>query len=213
MTHPARQHRLSFAAPLLALAMLPMAPAATAKARNYQLDPVHTRIAFQVSHAGFSRPVGSFSGVSGSLQFDEADWSGARIEVRIPLRTLDLGDADWQQKILDRTFFDAGKYPEAHFVSTKVESTGAKTANVTGDLTLRGVTHPVTLQVTLNALARHPLTFRKTAGFSATATLSRKQFGMDAWKSVVGDEVTLIIEAEATRDNDADEGAGDADQK
>lgn len=213
MIRPARQHRLLFAAPLLALALLPMAHSATAKARNYQLDSVHTRIAFQVSHAGFSRPVGSFSGASGSLQFDEADWSGARIEVRIPLRTLDLGDADWQQKILDRTFFDAGKYPEAHFVSTKVESTGAKTANVTGDLSLRGVTRPITLRVTLNALARHPLTFRKTAGFSATGTLSRKQFGMDAWRSVVGDEVTLVIEAEATRDNDADEDTGNADRK
>ncbi len=213
MTRPASQHRLSLATSLLALAMLPMAQAAMAKARNYQLDPVHTRIAFQVSHAGFSRPVGSFSGTSGTLQFDEADWSGAKLDVRIPLRTLDLGDANWQQKILDRTFFDADKHPEARFVSTKVEPTGAKTANVTGDFTLRGVTHPVTLQVTLNALARHPLTFRKTAGFSATGTLSRKQFGMDAWKSVVGDEVTLIIETEATRDNDADEGAGDADQK
>lgn len=176
--------------------------AAAAKPETYTLDPVHTRVAFQVSHAGFSNPVGSFSGTTGTLEFDDQDWTGARLSARIPIATLDLGDDDWQQKILDRTFFDAEKFPEARFVSTHVEPTGDNTANVTGDLTLHGVTRPVTLAVTLNALKRHPLTLKKTAGFSATATLSRKEFGMSAWKSVVGDEVRLIIEAEALRSRD-----------
>lgn len=184
---------------VLALALLPFAPAAQAKLEAFRLDPVHTRVAFQVSHAGFSRPVATFSRVEGELQFDEADWTAAKVDVRIPVATLDLGDADWQKKILDRTFFDAGKFPQAHFVSTKVEPVDATHARVTGDLTLHGVTRPVTLQVTLNALRRHPLTFKRTAGFSATATLKRSDFGMDAWKAVVGDEVTLIIEAEAQR--------------
>lgn len=213
MNFAACPRRLALATPLLALALLPFPQGAAAKLRSYQLDPVHTRIAFQVSHAGFSRPVGSFSGASGTLQFDDKDWRTGKVDIRIPLRTLDLGDADWQRKILDRTFFDAAKFPEARFVSARVEPTGARSANVFGDLTMRGVTHPVTLQVTLNALARHPLTLKKTAGFSASGVLSRKQFGMDAWRSVVGDDVTLIIEAEAVRDNDADEEAGDADRK
>jgi polyisoprenoid-binding protein YceI len=88
-----------------------------------------------------------------------------------------------------------------------VEATGPATATVTGDLTLHGVTRPLTLQVTLNALARHPLTRKRTAGLSATGTLRRSEFGMDAWKNVVGDEVRLIIEAEAIRDKGGDDAA------
>lgn len=182
-------------ASLAALAGMP----ALAKTEHYSLDPVHTRIAFQISHAGFSNPVGTFAGSTGSLDFDEHDWSSAMLDVRIPIASLNLGDSNWQKKILDRTFFDAGKFPQAHFRSTGIESTGPKTARVTGELTLHGVTRPVTLDATLNALGRHPLTLRKTIGFSATARLSRKDFGMDAWKSLVGDEVRLIIEVEAER--------------
>lgn len=184
------------------LVLLAWAGAAQAALETYRLDPVHTRVAFQVSHAGFSRPIASFSQVQGELAFDEADWRTATLEARIPIATLDLGDADWQKRILDRTFFDATEFPQARFVSTRVEPTDATHARVTGDLTLHGVTRPVTLEVTLNALRRHPLTFKRTAGFSATGTLRRSDFGMDAWKSVVGDEVTLIIEVEARRGGD-----------
>lgn len=185
--------------------------AAPARAEDFAIDPVHTRIAFQVSHAGFSRPVGSFSGATGRLRFDRKDWANAQVEVRIPLSTLDLGDADWQKKILDRTFFDAEKFPEAHFVSTQVVPEAEDTAQVTGNLTLHGVTRPVTLKVKLNALARHPLTFRRTAGFSATGTISRKEFGIDSWSKLVGDEVQLILEVEATRDRDRNDQKAEGD--
>jgi polyisoprenoid-binding protein YceI len=187
-----------FALPVL----LAWAGGAQAARENYRLDPVHTRVAFQVSHAGFSRPVASFSQVQGELAFDAADWSTATLEARIPIATLELGDADWQARILDRSFFDAARFPVARYVSTQVVAVDATHARVTGDLTLHGVTHPVTLEVTLNALRRHPLTFKRTAGFSATGTLKRSDFGMDAWKSVVGDDITLIIEVEAQRGGD-----------
>lgn len=183
----------------LVLAVLAAIPAA-ARAERYAIDPVHTRIGFQVSHAGFSSPIGTFSGAKGTLDFDPADWNGAHVDVRIPIATLDLGDADWQRRILDGTFFDAKKFPEAHFVSTRVEARGKDEAVVTGDLSLHGVTHPVQLQVRLNKLGRHPLSFRRTAGFSATATLHRKDFGMDSWGKLVGDEVRLLLEVEATRE-------------
>jgi len=186
----------------LALALV----AGPARAERFAIDPVHTRIGFQVSHAGFSWPLGSFSGASGVLDFDRADWSTAHVEVRFPVASLELGDKDWQDKILDPTFFDAKQFPEARFVSTKVQATGTDTADVTGELSLHGVTRTVLLHVRLNALARHPLTFRRTAGFSATGTLSRKDFGIDHWAKLVGDEVRLILEVEATRDRDAGEG-------
>jgi polyisoprenoid-binding protein YceI len=101
---------------------LACAAAGPARAERFAIDPVHTRVAFQVSHAGFSSPVATFSKVAGVLDFDEADWSTAHVDVRIPIATLDLGDDKWQGKILDATFFDAKKFPEARFVSTKVEA-------------------------------------------------------------------------------------------
>lgn len=174
---------------------------------HYEIDPVHTRVAFLISHAGFSRAIGTFSGSHGELDFDPDDWARARLDVTIPIASLDLGDDQWRDKILDATFFDVGKFPGAHFVATRIEKTGAASAKITGDLTLHGVTRPIVLDATLNALRRHPLSLRRTIGFSATATLSRKQFGMAAWESVVADQVQLIIEFEASRahnDNAAD---------
>src|SRR5204862_399367 len=146
------------------LALLLALAAAPVRAERFAIDPVHTRIAFQVSHAGFSWPVGTFSGASGFLDFDREDWQHARVEVKFPVASLDLGDASWQGKILDPTFFDAKQFPEARFVSTKVEPTGTDSADVSGELSLHGVTRPVLLHVKLNALARHPMTFRRTAG-------------------------------------------------
>ncbi|MCC5096661.1 polyisoprenoid-binding protein [Xanthomonas campestris] len=185
--------------------------AATAAPVRYALDPVHTRVLFAVEHAGFSKALGTVSGSSGTLVFDPDDWAAATLEVTVPLRRADLGDAKWNEATLARNLLDAERFPDAHFVSTKVEARDATHAKVTGNLTLHGVTRPVTLDVTLNALKRHPLPpFRRTAGFSATATLSRAAFGVDAWKSMIGDTVELRIEAEAVREGraDSDDDAG-----
>lgn len=184
---------------LAGMCLLALASQAGAAAREFQLDPVHTRIAFQVDHAGFSRAIGTFSGATGTLVFDPDDWTTATLEVDIPLASLDLGDAEWRERVLDRSFLDAGAQPTARFTSTRVEPTGEGTARVFGELSLRGTTREVALDVTLNALKRHPLTFRRTAGFSATGTLVRQDFGMTAWERLVGAEVTLQIEAEAIR--------------
>ena len=201
-----RRTRTSHVTSLLALLVAASGGATEARAerQHYRLDPVHTRVAFQVSHAGFSNPIGTFAKASGTLDFDPNDWTTARVEVDVPIATLDLGDDAWQGKILDRTFFDATRFPTAHFVSTRVERGAGQHARVTGELTLHGVTQPLVLEVDLNALRRHPLTFKRTAGFSARGQLSRKAFGMGAWERVVGDEVTLVIEAEAIREGGDD---------
>ena len=184
-------------------ALLLLAAAAPAHAEIYRLDPVHTRIAFAVDHAGLSQALGSFGGASGRLEFDPARWEAARVELTVPVASLDLGDADWREAVLDGTFLDADDHPLAHFASTRVEPTGTGTARVSGTLTLRGVARPAVLDVRLNAVKRHPVTRRRSAGFSATATLSRRDFGIDAWPNVVGDAVALRIEAEAIVDADA----------
>lgn len=181
---------------VLLLAALPSfaAPA------EYALDPVHTRVQFAIDHAGFSKAIGTVSGSTGTLVFDPDDWSSARVEVSIPVSRIDLGDAKWNQATLARGLLDGERHPVATFVSTRVEPIDAQRAVVHGNLTLRGETREVALQVVRNALKRHPLPpFRRTVGFSATGMLSRSAFGADAWKSMIGDAVELRLEVEATR--------------
>jgi polyisoprenoid-binding protein YceI len=190
--------------PILLLAACHVSPT-LAQSHSYALDPVHTRIAFFVSHAGFSRAIGTFSGISGTLQIDPDDPSAARVEAVVPITRLDLGDAKWRDKVLDPTFFNVKKFPEARFVSTAVEAIDADSLRVTGDLSLHGVTQSIVLQVQMNPIRRHPLTLRNTAGFSAGTTLSRAAFGMQKWKKLVGDPVEVLIEVEATRERDNEE--------
>ena len=185
------------------LALLCAACPAQAQSRQYELDPVHTRVLFAVGHAGFSQALGTISGSTGTLAFDPADWRSARVEVEVPLANLDLGDRDWNAAVLGRRLLRAEAHPSARFVSTSVTPRDATHARVCGNLSLRGSTAPLCLEVTLNALERHPMPpFRHTAGFSATGTLDRKAFGIDAWEGVIGDTVELRIEAEAVRSRD-----------
>ena len=184
-----------------------------AKPESFDIDPIHTRVAFMVSHAGFSNPIGTFSGSTGQLQFDENNWSQSSVSVSIPLASLNLGDSNWQEKILDTTFFNVKKFPVATFVSQGIEKLSGNTGIAKGTLTIHGVDRPINLNFTLNALKRHPLNFKKTIGFSATATLSRKALGIDAWSNLIGDEVKIIIELEATRSKTEQVGASNADKK
>lgn len=185
---------------LLAAAAVAMPSAKAAGPDTYSLDPVHTRVMFAVSHAGFSSALGTVSGSTGTLSFDRDDWCSARLDVTVPMARVDLGDARWNAATLASNLLDGARHPQARFVSDTVEPAGADRAKVCGQLTLRGISRPLCMDVVLNALKRHPLPpFRRTAGFSATATLSRSDYGITAWKSVIGDAVELRIEAEAVR--------------
>lgn len=189
---------------LILLCCLPSL-AANAAPERYRLDPVHTRVLFAIEHAGFSQALGTVSGSEGVLEFDPDDWSSARLDVAVPISRLDLGDDKWNRATLARNLLDGERFPQAHFVSSRIDPIDAAHARIHGQLTLRGVTRDAVLEVTLNALKRHPLPpFRRTAGFSATAILSRADFGIDAWKSLIGDRVELRIEAEAVRDDTAE---------
>lgn len=197
----------------LALAALLCAPAAPAlaQAASYRLDPVHTRVLVAISHAGFSDALGTVSGSQGTLAFDPDDWRSAQVDITVPLARIDFGDADWNKAVQAGNLLDVKDHPQARFVSNRIEPVDASHFIAHGALTLHGVTREVALDVRFNQLKRHPLPpFRRTAGFSATTTLSRAAFGIDAWKSVIGDTVTLRIEAEATRSGKADLDTPDA---
>ncbi len=217
---------------LAAAGLMACLPAsALAQVQGYRLDPVHTRVLFTISHAGYSQAIGTVSGSQGVVAFDPKDWRSAKLSVEVPLQRLDMGDAEWTQAVLARRFLDAALYPVAKFVSSRVEAVDAeavdadiagstahgstahgnvanddasKRARICGTLTLHGTDRDLCLDVTFNKLKHYPLPpFRTTVGFSATATLKRSDFGITAWKSLVGDEVQLRIEAEAQRDGDA----------
>lgn len=184
----------------IAALVLLMAQPALAASADYELDPVHTRVMVAVEHAGFSKALGTVSDSSGRLRFDPDDWTTAQLQVSVPLQRLDFGDEKWNKAVLAGGLLDAERFPTVQFVSTRIEPIDPAHASVHGTLTLHGVSKEVTLNVVLNALKRHPLPpFRRTAGFSATTVISRADFGIDAWKSVIGDTIEIRLEVEATR--------------
>lgn len=184
---------------LLPLLMVALAPMAGAAPVEYALDPVHSRVLLAVDHAGFSRSLATLGRIEGRLVLDGDDWTRARVEARIPMETLDFGDAEWNRQMASRRWFDAGRHPEARFVSTRVEVVAEGRLQVTGDLRVAGHSSEVVLDVRINQRARNPLTHRPTVGFSATTTLDRRRFGMLAYPSLVGNEVEVRLEIEARR--------------
>jgi polyisoprenoid-binding protein YceI len=180
-----------------ALVLCMFAPwTAPASPARFELDPVHTRVLVSIGHGGYSEAMGTVSGSEGTLVFDPDDWSVARLEVEVPLERLDFGDAGWNAAV--QRMLGTDRHPVARFVAEDAEPVDDGTARVCGRLTLRGTTRRLCMQVRANRLARHSMPpFRLTAGFSATTTLMRSDFGIDDWPRLVGDEVTLRIEAEA----------------
>ena len=175
---------------------------------RYAIDPVHTRVLFEIDHAGFSKAIGTVSGSEGSLLFDADDWSSAKLEVTVPMRRLDMGDSGWTASVFAPRFLDVKRYPQARFVSTRVERREGNRGTLCGELTLHGTTRPLCMELVLNKIARYPLPpFRRTAGFSARTSIKRSDFGMKSWRSLVGDEVELRIEAELVRRDDHDASA------
>jgi polyisoprenoid-binding protein YceI len=191
---------------LLAFVML-LAAAIHAHASDYRFDTVHTQITVCVDHLGFSKPCGRLHVKSGFIHFDENDWPHSQVEAVIDTASLDLGDAAWNAKVRSWEFLETGKYPTAHFVSTSVEKTGDHRGIVHGTLSLRGVSHSLDLNVIFNRAGVDAYSLHYIAGFSATATLKRSDFGMNKYLPDIGDEVTIRIETEGLRDRAAQEQA------
>jgi polyisoprenoid-binding protein YceI len=162
----------------------------------YMLDPAHTAVTWHINHFGFSNPSGKFMHVDGKLVLDQQHPETSSINVTIPIADLDTGVAKLDEHLKSKDFFEAAAYPTATFTSDKVEVTGKDTATVHGTLTLHGVSKPEVLTVKLNKIGENMFK-KQTAGFTATATIKRSDFGMTTYLPALGDDVQLDIESEA----------------
>lgn len=167
-------------------------------AADYQLDPTHTSVVATWNHFGFSNPTASFSDVSGSLSFDDKNPEKSSVSVSIPVKTVDTRVPALTEEFLNEAdYFDVAKYPTATFRSTKVTAKGANQYDVTGELTIKGVTKPVVLHAVLNKQGEHPMTKKPAIGFNASTVIKRTDFNMGKYAPYVSDEVTLTITTEA----------------
>ncbi|MGH6949532.1 MAG: YceI family protein [Vitreimonas sp.] len=177
---------------------------------QYTLDPHHTTVTVSARHFGLSNYVLRFNGVTGSLNFNAEDPAQSSVEATVAVTSLDTpfaGDRDFDAELQNSEWLDAAGFPTATFRSTAVERTGPNTARVTGDLTIHGVTRPVTLDATYNASHRqHPMGPQVSLiGFSARGDVRRSEFGVRTLLPTTGgmdgvsDEVHLQIEAEFMR--------------
>ncbi len=183
---------------LLFAAALIAAGAAHAEPVTYTLDPAHTQVGFTIDRFGFNRVLGRFDDISGELVLDEANPANSSVRVTIQIASISSGHATRDEHLREERWLNAAQFPTMEFRSTNVQLTGERTAIVTGDLTLLGQTHPVTLNVTLNNIGPNPVNQRRIAGFSATGTLTRSTWGSATAQGRIGDEVQISIEALAT---------------
>lgn len=180
---------------LLATA-LAIAGIGAASAATYQIDPRHTQVFFTYSHHGYANLSGLLTGATGQIDFDAANPAAASIQVELPMSTITTGVEKLDAHLASADFFEVEKFPAASFRSTKVEVLGKDRLSVTGDMSIHGVTRPVTLAVTINRLGEHSDSKAPMAGFEATGTIKRSEFGVDRMMPGVADEVQLRINTE-----------------
>lgn len=179
---------------IFVIAGLSMTLSSVSMSADYTLDTAHTQIKFGVSHLGFSTTRGSFRDFSGNFSFDPEAPEASSVEVVIQTASLDLDDEEWNGHITGGDWFNVGQFPTVTFKSTSVESTGDSAMNINGELTMLGVTMPVTLNARLNKIGDQM--GKAKSGFSATTSIDRTQWGLDTFAPVIGAEVSISIEAE-----------------
>ena len=178
-----------------------------ARADQFTLDKQHTEIRFSWDHLGLSRQSGKFTDMTGTIAFDSEQLEATTVNVTIPVTSLLTGVPALDAALVKtKDYFDVTANPAILFKSTGVKATGDKTAELAGDLTINGVTKPVTLAVVWNFLGQHPLgsvnpTFagKIAAGFSARTQILRSEWGIARLIPLVSDEIRISIEAEMHR--------------
>lgn len=167
-------------------------------AATYTLEPDYTQGVFRWNHLGFSSPAAQFAQGEGTLEFDPHQPTMASVVVTIPLASLNTGVPALDDHLRSEDFFETAKFPVATFKSTKVDKgAAADRLRVTGDLTLHGMTKPVTLDVTIVKIGTNPRTNLATVGFDAMTTLKRSDFDLGRFVPQVSDEIQIHITSQA----------------
>jgi polyisoprenoid-binding protein YceI len=176
-------------------AALAFTSAALAAVETYQIDPVHSSVAFSIRHF-FSNVPGTFTKIDGSIVVDRDDLTKSTVEATIDISSVTTNNDKRDAHLRTDAFFDAAKFPTATFKSTAWAKTGDDTYDVTGDLAIKGVTKSVVLHVT--SLGFGPgMKGAQLSGWSATTTLNRNDFGITTFPKVLGDDVAITINVEA----------------
>ncbi|MEJ6405129.1 YceI family protein [Yoonia sp. 2307UL14-13] len=179
------------------------ATATYADMARYELDPTHTVVYFTIDHLGYAKTLGIFTNIEGSFAYDLDTQALEDVAVKIQAASVNTFNEARDGHVRNADFLDVSNYPEITFVATGGTPASETTGTVTGDLTILGQTHPVTLDITLNKVADYPFGHQKEVlGLSMTTTIQRSAFGMmyAVENGLVGDEVTINIETEAIKD-------------
>lgn len=163
---------------------------------TYTLDPSHTNVLAQWTHFGFSQPTAEFRISEGTLVFDAANVSKSSVAVSFPIMQIDTFVPQLDKHLQSADFFDVAKFPTASFKSTSVKPAGTNKFTVVGTLTIKDISKPVTLAVTMNGAGKHAMAGKQAVGFTATASIKRSDFGVGAYAPNVSDEVHLRITTE-----------------
>ena len=189
---------MNFKAITVGLAVASVTTLSLAKPVAYQIDPTHTATVFSWNHFGFSTPSANFSDIQGTINVDNAKPANSSVNVTIPLSSLNTNVKALDEHLKTADFFDAAKYPNITFKSTKVQALGKNKYKITGNLTVKDVTKPVILDAVLNKQGVHPMTKAESIGFNATTSFDRSAFGVGAYVPNVGDKITVNITTEAS---------------
>jgi polyisoprenoid-binding protein YceI len=162
----------------------------------YKLDPSHWSVIFDVDHFKYTRFAMRFDRVTGELDWREGGMANSSTAITIDASSIDTNVPQLDKMVKGDEMLDVARYPDIRFVSTGFERTGEASGKLTGNLTIRGATQPVTLDVKFNGYGVDPLTKLDTMGFSAEGSFSRSKFGLVTWFPAVGDEVRVRIQAE-----------------
>lgn len=165
---------------------------------DYKIDPTHTATVFSWNHFGFSTPSANFTDIQGVIKVDNAKPSNSSVDVIIPIISVNTNVPALDKEFQEEAWFNAAKYPNITFKSTKVETKDKKHFKITGNLTVKGVTKPVVLDAVLNKQGEHPMAKVPAIGFNATTSFDRSAFGIGNYVPNVGDKITVNITTEAT---------------
>ncbi|WP_065725761.1 YceI family protein [Acinetobacter baumannii] len=165
---------------------------------DYKIDPTHTATVFSWNHFSFSTPSANFSDIQGVIKVDNAKPANSSVNVTIPLSSVNTNVPALDKEFQEEAWFNAAKYPNITFKSTKVETKDKKHFKITGDLTVKGITKPVVLDAVLNKQGEHPMAKVPAIGFNATTSFNRSDFGLGNYVPNVGDKITVNITTEAT---------------